>query len=158
MWDVKKANTPDTAKPEHKSVQANQSWLGPSLLVKGEISGNEDLLIDGSVEGAVQLSERKLFVGATANVNADITAGHVVVRGNLKGNVCAKYRVEIGNGGLVIGDLTTPQIFIEDGACFKGSIEIDRSAPKQSDANALSETTPAPVKDVAAAVGASNIS
>jgi len=156
MWDIKKANTPVTAKPEHKSMQANQLRLGPSMLVKGEISGNEDLLIDGSVEGIVRLNERKLFVGPAANVKADIIAGQVIVRGTLKGNVCARYRIEIGNEGSVIGDLITPQVLIEDGAWFKDSIEIEKSEGKQGEANALSETKSAPAKAVAAAVGGTN--
>src|SRR5215813_10575413 len=156
MWDMKKTNMPDTTKPEHKSLQANQSRLGPTLLVKGEISGNEDLLIDGSVEGIVRLNERKLFVGPAANVKADIIAGQVIVRGILKGNVCARYRIEIGNEGSVIGDLITPQVLIEDGAWFKGSIEIEKSEGKQGEANTLSETKSAPAKAVAAAVGGTN--
>ena len=107
--------------------------------MKGEISGNEDLLIDGSVEGVVRLNEKKLVIGPTANVKADIMADQVVVKGNLRGNVCARNRIEIGNDGSVTGDLTTPQIFIEDGALFKGSIEIEKSKERQTDENALSE-------------------
>ena len=118
-------------------------WLGPSLHVKGEISGNEDLLIDGSVEGLVQLDERKLTVGTTAKLTADIFAGQVVVHGNVKGNVRAKDRIEIKKDGSVIGDLTTPQILIEDGAYFKGSIEIDRGAEKEADRNVSSRTASA---------------
>ena len=101
--------------------------LGPSLQVKGEISGAEDLSIDGQVEGSISLEGRKLTIGATARVVADVVAGDVVVSGHLKGNVSAKKRVEIKKDGSVTGDLTTAQIMIEDGAYFKGSIEIERS-------------------------------
>lgn len=104
--------------------------LGPSLQVKGEVSGSEDLLIDGFVEGSVHLEGRKLTIGTTAKVNADIAAGEVVVAGHLKGNVNAKNRVEIKRDASVIGDLTTAQIVIEDGAYFKGSVEIEKSAEK----------------------------
>jgi len=83
------------------------------LLVKGEILGNEDLLIDGSVEGVVQLDEQKLMIGPTAKVQADIMAGQVIVRGNLKGSARAKGRIEIRNDGSVTANLTTPQVFIE---------------------------------------------
>ena len=100
--------------------------LGSSLHVKGEISGSEDLLIDGSVEGLIQLDERKLTVGATAKVTADIIAREVVVYGTVKGNLRAKDRIEIKKDGSVNGDLTTSRIMIEDGAYFKGSIEIDK--------------------------------
>ncbi len=103
--------------------------LGASLRLKGEISGNEDLQIDGSVEGLIQLDERKLVVGPSAKVSADIIAREVVVYGNVKGNLKARDRIEIKKDGSVVGDLTTARIMIEDGAYFKGSIEIDRGEP-----------------------------
>jgi len=115
--------------------------LGPSLHIKGEISGNEDLLIDGSVEGLVQLDERKLTVGATAKLTADIIAREVVVYGSVKGNLRAKDRIEIKKDGSVNGDLTTARISIEDGAYFKGSIEIDKSAEKESHSSAFSKSS-----------------
>ena len=114
--------------------------LGSSLHVKGEISGSEDLLIDGSVEGLIQLDERKLTVGATAKVTADIIAREVVVYGTVKGNLRAKDRIEIKKDGSVNGDLTTSRIMIEDGAYFKGSIEIDKTGDKgDSSHNAFSK-------------------
>src|SRR5580692_6777292 len=101
--------------------------LGGSLHVKGEITGNEDLHIDGSVEGLIQLEDRKLTVGASAKVTADIIAREVVVYGKVKGNLRARDRIEIKKDGSVVGDLTTARIMIEDGAYFKGSIEIDKT-------------------------------
>jgi cytoskeletal protein CcmA (bactofilin family) len=105
----------------------NMARLGSSLHVKGEITGNEDLLIDGTVEGLVQLEDRKLTVGASAKVTADVIAREVVVYGNVKGNLRARDRIEIKKDGSVVGDLTTARISIEDGAYFKGSIEIDKT-------------------------------
>jgi cytoskeletal protein CcmA (bactofilin family) len=150
MWDKKKPDSPQAAAPEPKNLATNKEstdamrpldatvdraagWLGSSLHVKGDIIGTEDLLIDGSVEGLIQLGERKLTVGRTAKVTADINARDVVVYGYVKGNVSAKGRVEIRRDGSVIGDLTTAQIMIEDGADFKGSIEIDRRATKEAE-------------------------
>ena len=101
--------------------------LGASLHVKGEITGNEDLAIDGSVEGLIQLEDRKLTIGASAKVTADVIAREVVVYGNVKGNLRARDRIEIKKDGSVVGDLTTARIMIEDGAYFKGSIEIDKA-------------------------------
>ena len=159
MWSNKKQDKPPPADPGLKNVQTNQSlkpapasWegttktskdamgpagatarLGSSLHVKGEISGNEDLYIDGTVEGLVQLDERKVTIGATAKLTAEIIAGEVIVYGSVKGNVRGKGKIEIKKDGSVNGELTTAQIIIEDGAYFKGSIEIDRSADKEAD-------------------------
>jgi cytoskeletal protein CcmA (bactofilin family) len=172
--NTKKPDTPSVAQPEPKNLPTNQppklapaSWeeknamstdalrplgapsgatarLGASLHVKGEISGNEDLLVDGSVEGLIQLDDRKLTVGATAKVTADIIAREVVVFGTVKGNLRAKDRIEIKKDGSVNGDLTTARIMIEDGAYFKGSIEIDKTAEKDTSAHAFGRSaTPA---------------
>ena len=113
--------------------ESTTGWLGSSLRVKGDISGTEDLLIDGAVEGLIQLEGRKLTVGATARVTADINARDVVVYGYVKGDIRAKGRIEIKKDGSVIGNLMTAQIMIEDGADFKGSIEIDRSAAEEAE-------------------------
>lgn len=137
MLDKKKPDTPQAA------AQDVTGWLGSSLRVKGEISGTEDLLIEGSVEGLIQLDERKLTVGATAKVAADIHARDVVVYGYVKGNVRAKGRIEIRKDGSIVGNLTTAQIMIEDGADFKGSIEIDRSTTKEDDKNVSSRAAAA---------------
>jgi cytoskeletal protein CcmA (bactofilin family) len=147
MWNKKstEAMSPLDAAAEHAT-----GWLGSSLRVKGDITGTEDLLIDGSVEGLIQLDERKLTVGAAARVTADIIARDVVVYGYVKGNVRAKGRVEIKKDGSVIGNLTTAQIMIEDGADFKGSIEIDRGAVEEANKNVSSRA-------VAAGAGPKNI-
>jgi cytoskeletal protein CcmA (bactofilin family) len=115
--------------------------LGSTLHVKGEITGNEDLLIDGSVEGLVQLEDRKLTVGASAKVTADVIAREVVVYGNVKGNLRARDRIEIKKDGSVVGDLTTARISIEDGAYFKGSIEIDKTGDEAEKAGRSSKVT-----------------
>jgi cytoskeletal protein CcmA (bactofilin family) len=113
------------------STGGTTARLGASLHIKGEISGNEDLQIDGSVEGLVQLDDRKLTVGASARVTADLIAREVIVYGNVKGNLRARDRIEIKKDGSVVGDLTTARIMIEDGAYFKGSIEIDKAGDKE---------------------------
>jgi cytoskeletal protein CcmA (bactofilin family) len=122
------AMSTDAMRPLSTSTSGSTARLGASLHVKGEISGNEDLHIDGSVEGLVQLEDRKLTVGASAKLAADVVAREVVVYGSVKGNLRARDRIEIKKDGSVVGDLTTARIMIEDGAYFKGSIEIDRTA------------------------------
>jgi cytoskeletal protein CcmA (bactofilin family) len=125
------------------TAEHDTAWLGSSLEVKGEITGTEDLHIDGAVEGLIHLDDRKLTVGATAKVTADVNARDVVVYGYLKGNVRAKGRIEIKKDGAIIGNLTTAQIMIEDGADFKGSIEIDRSATEQAEKSVASRAAAA---------------
>lgn len=110
-----------------------ESWLGPTIHVHGNIMGTADLVIDGSVEGTIQLDEGMLTVGAEAKLTADIDARDVVVHGSVKGNVHATRQIEIKRDGSVIGDLTTPQILIEDGADFKGSVAIDKGVTKEGD-------------------------
>ena len=134
----------DAMRPLSTTPSGSTARLGASLHVKGEISGNEDLHIDGSVEGLIQLEERKLTVGASAKLTADVVAREVVVYGSVKGNLRARDRIEIKKDGSVVGDLTTARIMIEDGAYFKGSIEIDRTASSSEtdlDKPAYSRTT-----------------
>ena len=133
----------DAMRPLDATANRGTGWLGPGLHVKGDITGSEDLLIEGSVEGLIQLDERKLTVGTTAKLTADINARDVVVYGYVKGNVRAKERIEIKKDGSVIGNLTTAQIMIEDGADFKGSIEIDRGAETEADQNVSSRAASA---------------
>jgi cytoskeletal protein CcmA (bactofilin family) len=125
----------DSTYPASASTTNGTARLGASLHVKGEITGNEDLAIDGSVEGLVHLEDRKLTVGASARLTADVIAREVVVYGNVKGNLRARDRIEIKKDGSVVGDLTTARIMIEDGAYFKGSIEIDKTGDASSDSS-----------------------
>ena len=129
MWNEKKPETKGTEAPRPMEATSDRApgWLGSSLRVKGEISGTEDLLVDGLVEGQIELEDRRLTVGKTSKVTADIAARDVVVYGYVKGNIRAKGRIEIKKDGYIVGNLTTAQIMIEDGADFKGTIEIDRS-------------------------------
>lgn len=129
------------------SVASVASRLGANLHVKGEVTGSEDFVIEGTFEGLVQLDEGNLTIARTAKVTADIVAAEIVVAGDVKGNVRAKKRIRLKTDGSVTGDLTTPEILIEDGALFKGSVEIDKgvengaqeSAPSQL---ASTSTTP----------------
>jgi cytoskeletal protein CcmA (bactofilin family) len=103
----------------------NLAGIGPGLEIKGRISGEEDLQIDGKVDGPISLPGQRLTVGRTGRVNSEITAREVIVFGNINGNLLAQDRVEIKKDASVTGDITTARISIEDGAHFKGRIEID---------------------------------
>lgn len=105
----------------------NLACLGSTITIKGEISSDEDLEIDGKVEGPISLRGHRLTVGRNAQLKTEITAREVIVYGNVSGNLHARDRVEIKKDGQVVGDITTSRISIEDGAYFKGRIEIDRA-------------------------------
>ena len=139
-WEGTTDMSTDAMRPMGATADRATARLGASLHIKGEITGNEDLVIDGSVEGLVQLDDRKLMIGVTATVTADIIAREVVVYGTVKGNLQAKSRIEIKKDGSVNGDLMTARIVIEEGAYFKGSIEIDKSGEKESGARSISRT------------------
>jgi len=108
--------------------------LGSSIEIKGKVTGEEDLQIDGKVEGSVVLNGQRLTVGRSGKLNSEIFAREVVVYGNLTGNVHASDRVEIKKDGSVTGDITTARISVEDGAYFKGRIEIERTKHPKSEA------------------------
>jgi cytoskeletal protein CcmA (bactofilin family) len=118
-------NVPAGNRPNAPSART-LACLGSTIVVKGEITSDEDLQIDGKVEGNISLRGHRLTVGRTAQLNSEINAREVVVYGNASGNLRARDRVEIKKDGQVIGDITTTRISIEDGAYFKGHIEIER--------------------------------
>jgi len=99
--------------------------LGASLQIKGHITGTEDLQIDGKVDGPISLRGHGLTVGPAAQLTSEIHAREVIVYGKVVGNVHARDRVDVKSDGSVIGDISTARISIEDGAQFKGRIEID---------------------------------
>lgn len=109
-------------------VATASARIGTSFEIKGSITGEEDLQIDGKVEGPVTISGR-LTVGSSGQLKSGVTARELAVYGKVSGNVDARDRVEIKRDGEVIGDIQTARISIEDGAIFKGRIEIGRRAP-----------------------------
>jgi cytoskeletal protein CcmA (bactofilin family) len=119
-------SSPSSSRPSSPSAR-NLACLGASIEVKGRISGEEDLQVDGKVEGPVAVNGQRLTVGRTGQLSSEITAREVVVYGKVTGNLRARDRVEIKKDGSVIGDIWTARISIEDGAYFKGRIEIERA-------------------------------
>jgi cytoskeletal protein CcmA (bactofilin family) len=99
--------------------------IGASIEIKGQVTGDEDLHIDGKVQGPISLRGHELTVGSTAALHSEIHAGEVVISGNVVGNVHSRGRVDIRKDGSLIGDISSARISIEDGAHFKGRIEID---------------------------------
>jgi cytoskeletal protein CcmA (bactofilin family) len=103
----------------------NSARIGAGLKIKGHITGTEDLQIDGKVEGPVTLRGHELIVGPTAQLDSEVHAGDVVAYGKIVGHVNAQGRVDIKKDGSITGDISCARISIEDGAHFKGRIEID---------------------------------
>lgn len=110
----------------------DQATISKGLFIKGEISGSESLFIDGKVEGSILLNGNRLTVGRNGHVAASITAREVVVLGKVRGNVTASDRVDIRAEGALTGDVAAARISIEDGAFFKGGIDIRKPDAKQS--------------------------
>jgi cytoskeletal protein CcmA (bactofilin family) len=129
-------------------VARDLATLGATLTIKGQITGEEDLQIEGKVEGPISLQGHRLTVGRSARLQSEVSAREVVVYGHASGNLHARERVEIKKDGEVIGDITTSRISIEDGAYFKGHIEIERAKQKaesKSDVESERAKTPAGV-------------
>lgn len=105
------------------------SWLTPTMRVKGQISGDGDLLVDGKVEGPISVGEHRLTVGQNGQVTGGLTAREIIIYGKVDGNQSVVGEsIEIKKDASMIGNVTTRRIVIEDGAGFKGSIEIQESA------------------------------
>ena len=115
--------------------------LGKSVIIKGELSGSEDLYVDGTVDGIIQLQGNNLMIGPNGQVHADVNAKGVVVQGKLEGNIRASDRVEMRKSAVILGDIVTQRIAIEDGAYFKGKVEIQKEAAKP---NTSAATKPEP--------------
>ena len=112
--------------PVPETSKGAVAHIGKSVVIRGELSGSEDLYIDGQVEGTIELREHNLTVGPNGRVQANVNAKEVVIHGTLKGNVHAIDRVEIRKSGSLVGDLVAARVMIEDGAYFKGSIDIQK--------------------------------
>lgn len=103
--------------------------LPDTIEITGKISGQADLRIDGRVEGPISLQGHRLTVGPTGQLNSEVTASEIVVQGRVTGDLRARDRIEIRNGGSVAGDIHSARISIEDGADFKGRAEIEPAKP-----------------------------
>jgi cytoskeletal protein CcmA (bactofilin family) len=102
--------------------------IGKSVVIRGEVKGSEDLIVDGRVEGTVTLSESRLTIGATADVAADLTAKDVLVLGQVHGNIVATGRVELRSGCSMEGDIRALRLAVEDNALFRGKVDLTQGA------------------------------
>ena len=120
-----------------------QATIGKSLVIKGEVSGSEALYIDGRVEGSINLSGNRVTIGRNGVVSANINAREIVVMGKVKGNLQAQDRVDIRNEGSLTGDVIAQRISIEDGAFFKGGIDIRKPGAEGQKSNGAAKAEPA---------------
>jgi cytoskeletal protein CcmA (bactofilin family) len=109
--------------------------IGKSVVIKGELSGSEDLYVDGNVEGKIELNSHSLTVGPNGKVKASVTAKAVVIQGTLDGSVSASDRVELRKSAVVTGDVSTQRIAIEEGAFLKGKVDVEKEARKAGSAS-----------------------
>jgi cytoskeletal protein CcmA (bactofilin family) len=123
------APTPEPVRSAPIST-GDQATIGKGLFIKGEISGSESLFIDGKVEGSVMLPGNRVTIGRNGQVSASITAREIVVLGKVRGNMSATDRVDIRAEGSLSGDVAAARISIEDGAFFKGGIDIRKPEGK----------------------------
>ena len=112
--------TPKASDPHRADV----GHIGKSVQIKGELTGSEDLYLDGSIEGTVDLRDHSLIIGPNGKIKASISARDLVVHGRVEGNITATGRVELRESCTLIGDVSTQRIVIEDGAFFKSAIDI----------------------------------
>jgi cytoskeletal protein CcmA (bactofilin family) len=125
------SETPSAApRPAVAASTADQATIGKSLVIKGEVTGSESLYIDGRVEGSINLAGNRVTVGRNGVVSANINAREIVVLGKVRGNLTASDRVDIRSDGSLTGDVVAARISIEDGAFFKGGIDIRKGGQK----------------------------
>ena len=110
---------------------AEMTLIGKSVVIKGELSCGEDLYIDGQVEGTINPKGNRLTIGPNGRVKANVNASAVVVQGKLEGNIQASDRVDLKQSAVVTGDIATQRISIDEGAYFKGGVNIQKEAPKK---------------------------
>ena len=127
------ARQPTPSAPVSSGASAS---ISQGIRIKGEVTGSEDLFVDGHVEGKVNLSNGSLTVGPNGEVKADIFAREVIVRGRVDGKIVGREKIQLWSTGNVAGDLQTERLTIEDGAVLRGRVEIETGKPIDKHAEA----------------------
>jgi len=129
--------------------------LGRSVIIKGELTGSEDLYVDGTLEGTIQLPGSNLTVGPNGRVRAGIHARGVIIEGKVDGDIEASERVELRKTAVLMGSIVTQRVVIEDGAYFKGGVDVKKAAPAPIQPRPETKHEPAPAASSAAAASGS---
>lgn len=117
-------------------IERDKVNIGKSVVIKGELSGSEDLTIEGNCEGKIELRENVLTIGPNGKIRAEVFAKAVIVLGEVVGNVTASEKVDIRDNGSVDGDIISPRVAIAEGAHFRGSVDMQRNVPKPAGGSA----------------------
>ena len=112
--------------PESRRIERDMVNIGKSVVIKGELNGSEDLIVEGHVEGRIELKDYVLTIGPNGRIKAQVSAKAVIVLGEVNGNVTASDKVDIRDGGSVDGDIIAPRVAIAEGAHFRGSVDMQR--------------------------------
>ena len=140
---VRPAATSDTQAKAPERQESSKVNIGKSVIIKGELSGSEDLTIEGQVEGKIELRQNVLTIGPNGRIKAEVNAKAVIVQGEVIGNITATEKVDIRDAGSVDGDLTAPRIAIADGAHFRGSIDMKSASKPAQPAQSATASAPA---------------
>ena len=136
--------SPVRTEPTRQHQERDMVNIGKSVIIKGELSGSEDLTIEGQVEGKIELRQNILTIGPNGKIKAQVFAKTVVVQGEVTGNITATERVDIRDAGSVDGDLSAPRVAIADGAHFRGAIDMQKGgAPKAAGDSKAADVKPA---------------
>jgi cytoskeletal protein CcmA (bactofilin family) len=131
---IPEPNRPTATSTSTSARTTGTASIGSSIQIKGELQGDEDLTIDGRVEGKIDLRDHNLTIGPNGKIKADLFARHIVIAGDVSGNAHAAERVEIAPSGRLTGDIVSPRITIADGAHFKGSVDMEHKAAAKTPA------------------------
>ncbi len=136
--------TATTSRPVEPAQPRVQATIGSTIRIKGDVSGDENLMIDGTVDGTVTVKSHSLQIGKNGRVNADLHAKSIQVEGQVDGNLHAEEKVVIRQSGVVRGNIVSPRLTMEDGCTFKGSVDMDnRSNVNKASADTASRARPA---------------
>jgi cytoskeletal protein CcmA (bactofilin family) len=116
---------PRTAASEPRRASASSATIGPSIRIQGDLSGEEDLVVEGQVEGKIDLRQNGITIGKSGRVRADVYGRTISVEGEVEGNLIADEQIVVRHSGRVQGNLTAPRVSLEDGAKFKGAIDME---------------------------------
>jgi cytoskeletal protein CcmA (bactofilin family) len=139
------ARTHSAPSEPQRGMERTTVNIGKSVVIKGELSGSEDLTIEGQVDGKIELRQNVLTIGPNGKIKAQVFAKSVVILGEVTGNVTASEKVDIRDNGSVDGDIAAPRVAIAEGAHFRGSIDMQRAGAgaKEKPADAKADSKPA---------------